>query len=268
MYRVRHKMNLGEEMEVDVPHRFQIKVDRDAEQSESGKHLGNRFPTMETAENMHGFQARGLSRVAEHSFPVNVPAERRIDPYFREYIYFLNTLDPARFSHRKIGERYNLKEKTVRAIVKEQSWQRYLAYTTGLTSYRLKQITKERAVLDRKEQKYAEAQATIESYGRRGVNPTGGYDQLGDEDVDSESDEEFESYRHADEWVRLQAVEVESMSAYPMMEKREPMPKRVDVDLVVDQLNAKRHFGYAPGRSRPADYKIINWVDPTDKVSF
>lgn len=43
------------------------------------------------------------------------------------------------------------------------------------------------------------------------------------------------------------------MSAYPMGQKRDPMPKKVDVDLVVDQT---------------PQCKIMNWVDPYDKVTF
>lgn len=81
-----------------------------------------------------------------------------------------------------------------------------------------------------------------------------GWDQIGDDD-DDENDEQlnFKGWRSTQDWVRSQNVEVEMMSAFPLMEKRDPMPKRVDVDMVVDNT---------------ADFKVINWIDPTDKVPF
>merc|ERR1712110_618506 len=83
-----------------------------------------------------------------------------------------------------------------------------------------------------------------------------GWDQLGDAD-DPESDDEqlgeFKGWRSTNDWVRRQNVEVESMQAFPFTEKRDPVPKRVDIDLVVD--NQEHH-------------KVINWIDPNDKVVF
>merc|ERR1712224_599745 len=78
-----------------------------------------------------------------------------------------------------------------------------------------------------------------------------GYAQLGDEDLDAESDEEFRGADGTFDWVRQQAIEVEMMSAFPMAAKRDPFPKRVDVDLTV--RNTEK-------------VKVINWIDPTDKV--
>jgi hypothetical protein len=67
------------------------------------------------------------------------------------------------------------------------------------------------------------------------------------------SDELSGSQRKATDWVRLQNIQVEMMSAFPLPAKRNPMPKRVDVDLVV--ANDKQ-------------FKVINWIDPHDKVPF
>merc|ERR1711865_442321 len=124
-------------------------------------------------------------------------------------------------------------------VVREWSSNTYLLRSGLVDKLRNKQTTKDAEILKKKE----------EMYGR-----WVGWDQLGDQD-DPESDDEsigdFKGWRSTNDWARRQAVEVEMMSAFPMMEKRDPMPKRVDVDMTV-------------GHSR--GHKIINWIDPSDKV--
>eukprot|EP00435_Cladocopium_sp_Y103_P075613 s60_g60.t3 len=248
-----------------VPYRFRLseqqedqnkanltsgKKDRDkqADQGPSRKtappvysdHAGLRFPTLDTAENYDYNRDRGFDRIVERAFPIKVPGYRGLDPYFREYIWFLNNLDPARFTISRIAKRYRLREKTVAKVVQEWATNQYLT-RSGLTRLRDKQQTREAVVLAKKEQAYAKWV---------------GWDQLGDED-DPESDDEAlgesKGWRSTSDWVRRQTVEVEMMSAFPMMEKRDPMPKRVDVDMVVDSRRG---------------HKIINWIDPTDKSSL
>jgi len=203
-------------------------------------YTGLRFPTLETAENFDYYQDRGIQATVERSFPIKVPGYRRLDPYLREYIHFLHNLDPARFTFARIAERYRLREKTVRKVAKEWAKNSYLT-RTGLTRLQGKQKTREDVVLESKERMYSKWV---------------GWDQLGDQDDPETDDEalgEFKGWRSTQDWVRRQGVEVEMMSAFPMMEKRDPMPKRVDVDMVVD--NTRQH-------------KIINWIDPNDKVPF
>jgi len=243
-----------------VPYRFRIheptqmkKEDASSEPKQGAKaqvptiqepysnYAGLRFPTLETAENYDYHKDRGIDRVAyERSYPIKVPGYRRLDPYLREYIYFLHSLDPARFTIDRIAERYRLRQKTVAKIVQEWGVNRYLT-RSGLTRLRDKQQTREDVILRAKEQQYAKWV---------------GFDQLGDQE-DPESDDEalgsFKGYPTTSDWVRRQTVEVEMMSAFPMPEKRDPMPKRVDVDMVVDSRQ---------------NHKIINWIDPTDKVVF
>ena len=76
---------------------------------------------------------------------------------------------------------------------------------------------------------------------------------MGDELPGGGSDELQGSQRKATDWVRLQNIEVEMMSAFPLPAKRNPMPKRVDVDMVVGNSD---------------EFKVINWIDPHDKVPF
>jgi len=152
----------------------------------------------------------------------------------------LHSLDPVRFTIDRIAERYRLRSRTVAKVVQEWGVNRYLT-RSGLTRLSEKQQTRESVILKKKEEQYAKWV---------------GFDQLGDED-DPESDDEalgaFKGWRSTSDWVRRQSVEVEMMSAFPMPEKRDPMPKRVDVDMVVDSRR---------------DVKIINWIDPSGKVVF
>lgn len=203
-------------------------------------YAGLRFPTLETAENYDYHKDRGFDRIIERAYPIKVPGYRRLDPYLREYIHFLASLDSARFTVERIAQRYRLRRRTVAQVVQEWGVNRYLT-RSGLTRLRDRQQTKESVILAKKEEQY-----------RKWV----GWDQLGDED-DSQSDDEtlgdFKGWRSTNDWVRRQNVEVEMMSAFPMAEKRNPMPKRVDVDLVID---SKQH------------HKVINWIDPLDRVVF
>jgi hypothetical protein len=200
--------------------------------------VGSRFPTLETGRNYRYYQDRGLDRLVPRTFPIKVPPWRRLAPSLREYIHFLHALDPARFTIRKIGERYGLKERTVKKVIREFGTAHYLRRVGLVSTTAEKQITREQAVLNRKEREYAKAV---------------GYDQLGDEDLDSESDEEFHGAAETSDWIRQQTIEVEMMSAFPMMAKRDPFPKRVDVDLTVRNTDK---------------VKVISWIDPTDKVIF
>lgn len=200
---------------------------------------GLRFPTLETAESYHYHQDKGLDKLVERSYPIQVPPHRRLDPYLREYIHFLHRLDPARFSISRIAERYRLRTKTVEKIVQEWSANSWMT-RSGLTTLNTKQATKESVVLDKKEAMYAKWV---------------GYDQLGDEEDPQTDDEEigeFKGWRPTSDWVRKQTIEVEMMSAFPMMEKRSPMPKKVDVDMTLHESRS---------------HKVINWIDPTDHLA-
>lgn len=203
-------------------------------------YTGLRFPTLETAANFDYHQDRGLKKLDLREFPIKVPGYRRLDPYLREYIHFLHSLDPVRFTVARIAERYRMREKTVAKVVQEWASNRFLT-RSGLTRLSQKQTTKEKVVLRAKEEMYAKWV---------------GWDQIGDEDDPETDDEELGDYRGwraTQDWVRKQNVEVESMSAFPLMAKRDPMPKRVDADLVVESSRT---------------HKIINWIDPHDKVPF
>merc|ERR1711933_627440 len=107
---------------------------------------GLRFPTLETAENIDYHRDRGLDRVMERSYPIQVPSYRRLDPYLREYIFFLHNLDPARFSIMRIAQRYRMRTKTVTKVIQEWGVNRYLT-RSGLTRLRDKQVTREAAML-------------------------------------------------------------------------------------------------------------------------
>lgn len=234
-----------------IPSRFRIKEPSAAAQkgkeNKSDKqaqaysdYAGLRFPTLETAENYDYHKDRGLTRLIERAYPIKVPGYRRLDPYLREYIFFLHNLDSARFTITRIAERYRMREATVAKVVKEWGVNRYLT-RSGLTRLSEKQMSREAVILAKKEEQYAKWV---------------GWDQLGDEDdpdTDDEAIGEFKGWRSTSDWVRRQTVEVEMMSAFPMMEKRDPMPRRVDVDMVVDSKQ---------------NHKIMNWIDPSDKVVF
>lgn len=226
-----------------VPYKFRL----DPENEEKGDQTikdkpytdfaGSRFPTLNTAENLKMLKDKGLDRLNPKAFPLKIDAERRLHPQFRHYMHFLHALDPVRFTPSRIAMRYSLRESTVLSVLKHSGTKQFLD-ESGLTTEKLKQSTKELRVADFKERAFAKAL---------------GYSVVGDELGGGGSDELHGSQRKATDWVRLQNVEVEMMSAFPLPAKRNPMPKRVDVDLVV-------------GNSR--EFKVINWIDPHDKVPF
>ncbi|CBZ54778.1 hypothetical protein NCLIV_052040 [Neospora caninum Liverpool] len=197
----------------------------------------NRFPVLNTAENFRYWKDRGLDRLLPRVFPIKLPAHRRVDPLLREYIYFLHSMDPARFSTRKLGERYGLKERTVELICREFSVAEFLRRTELATPY-TRRVSREKAVLRTKEALFSLKL---------------GYDQLGDEDLDEQEEHEFRGFRSTQDWIQRQNIEVEMMSAFPLPAKRDPVPKRVDVDLTVHNT---------------AKLKVMNWIDPNDKVVF
>lgn len=207
---------------------------------------------LETAENFRTWKQRGLDRLEKGIFPIKVPVYRRLNPYLREYLYFLHSLDPARFTIARLGERYGLKESTVRRVIAEFG-SAYFLRNSGLTSHKRKQLTREQKVLEAKERKFGRAL---------------GWEEVGDEDIGAdaraEHEEEFQGWRSTLDWVRRQNTEVEMMSAFPMAEKRDPMPKRVDVDLMVNEIEDVDEDVMVNTRR----YKVMNWIDPTDKVSF
>ncbi len=88
-----------------------------------------------------------------------------------------------------------------------------------------------------------------------------GYDQLGDGEEDvMQDDVEFKSYKGTVDWVRQQAVEVESMKAYgDKLSMRSAKKKRVDVD-----MEAGRHIDKVTGQQT----RVIAWIDPTDRLVF
>merc|ERR1712217_972117 len=96
-----------------------MRKQEDKEELSYSDFAGLRFPTLETAENVDYHKDRGLDRLVERSYPIKVPAYRRLDPYLREYIYFLHNLDPARFTIMRIAQRYRMRTKTVRMVLKE-----------------------------------------------------------------------------------------------------------------------------------------------------
>jgi hypothetical protein len=200
-------------------------------------YTGNRFPSLYTAENFKMLKDKGLERLSPKAFPLRIDAERRLHPQFRHYIFFLNALDPVRFHPARIAVRYSLREATVRSIIKHIGTKYFLS-ESELTSQQHKQSTKELRVADFKERSYAKSV---------------GYSIMGDELPGGGSDELYGSQRKTTDWVRLQNIEVEMMSAFPLPAKRNPMPKRVDVDMVVANDN---------------EFKVINWIDPHDKVPF
>ncbi|CAD7950588.1 unnamed protein product [Amoebophrya sp. A120] len=199
---------------------------------------GNRFPTLSTARNWRYLQPKGLNKLTPRKFPIYVESHLKLDPYFREYLFFLHTWDPVRFTIPRISERYRLKEKTVERVV-EDFGENYFLRTCGLSSTRRKQIDRAARMAEKKAQAYAVSV---------------GWDQMGDgDDAVHELAEDFRGWKSTQDWVRRQNVEVEMMSAFPSRDRRNPMPKRVDVDLVVGQT---------------PDVKVINWIDPYDKVPF
>ncbi|EKX72508.1 conserved hypothetical protein [Theileria equi strain WA] len=166
---------------------------------------------------------------------MKLPTHKKIDPAMREYMHFLHNLDPARFTIRRIGERYGFKDSTVVKVVKEFSLIKFIKYNR-LCKLEDKRISLAESVLQAKEASYS---------------ATKGYIHVGNEVEDEEHD--FKGDKDSVDWVYRQSIQVESLSAFPLASTRDPMPKRVDVDMTV---------------SNTKNVKVINWIDPTDKVVF
>ncbi|ORM41087.1 uncharacterized protein BXIN_0326 [Babesia sp. Xinjiang] len=196
---------------------------------------GLRFPTLDTAENKEYWKDTGLNRLLPRIFPIKLPMCRKIDPLMREYIYFLHTLDPGRFTIRRIAERYGFKESTVQRVVKEFSLLNFILYNR-LCDPKDRRITLEEARLQLKEQAYRDHI---------------GYIHTANEEEDEEH--EFQGFESTADWIYRQSIQVEGLSAFALPSTRDPMPKRVDVDLTV------KHTKHV---------KVINWIDPSDKVVF
>ncbi|UKJ89099.2 hypothetical protein MACJ_002345 [Theileria orientalis] len=194
---------------------------------------GLRFPTLETTRNRNYWKDSGLNRILPRIFPITLPTHRKVDPLMREYIYFIHTLDPARFRIERIGERYGFKSSTVSKIIKEFSLLHYI------NKNKLCKIEDKR--IDLSEQRLQIKEAAY----RDNV----GYIQRSNEQEDSEL--EYKGDKDTVDWLYRQSVIAESMSAFPYPSTRKPMPKRVDVDLTV---------------KNDKNVKVINWIDPTDKV--
>lgn len=196
---------------------------------------GLRFPTLDTSENTNYWKDTGLNRLLPRVFPIKLPMKRKIDPLMREYIFFLSSLDPSRFTVRRISERYGFKEATIREVIREFSLLNFILYNR-LCDPKDRRITLEEARMQLKEQAYRDHI---------------GYLHVSDEADDEECD--FQGNESTADWVYRQSIQVEGLSAFPLPSTRDPMPKRVDVDLTVKNT---KHV------------KVINWIDPTDKVVF
>nr|BAN65683.1 hypothetical protein [Babesia bovis] len=196
---------------------------------------GLRFPTLDTSENKDYWKDTGLNRLLPRVFPVKLPTHRKIDPLMREYIFFLHNLDPRRFTGRRISERYGFKESTILKVIKEFSLLNFILHNR-LCNPHDRRITLEEARLQLKEQAFRDNL---------------GYIHVSDE-VDQE-EHSFKGFEDTADWIYRQSVQVEGLSAFPLPSTRDPMPKRVDVDLTVKH---SKHL------------KVINWIDPSDKVVF
>ncbi|KAL8275471.1 hypothetical protein Esti_000603 [Eimeria stiedai] len=195
---------------------------------------GNRLPILDTSENVRYWRDEGLDRLLPRVFPLRLPAHRRLDPLLRELIFSLFQFDPRRFSVSDLAMRYGLREKTVRKIIREFSVSEFLR-TSKLATASTRRISKAEAVLNMKEIIFKQKL---------------GYEQMGSEEIDSQEETKFEGWKSTFDWILRQHIEVETMSAFPLPGKRDPVPKRVDVDLTVK--NTK-------------NLKVISWIDPNEK---
>lgn len=235
----------------EVPYKFRIDTRTELASSDDLKDamkdskltythfIGNRFPTLETAENYRYWKERGLDRLLPKVFPIFLPTHRRIHPLLRAYIFYLHDLDPKRFTVRRIAERYGIKEHSIVKIMREYRARKFID-DSGLTSTKLQQITKEEKVLSAKEKAFAKAV---------------GYEISGNQDIEDERElaDDFDGWSTTSDFVRQQSIEVESFSAFPLPHKRNPITKRVDVDLCI---------------AHNRRVKVVNWIDPTEKIVF
>ncbi|CAA9986348.1 conserved Plasmodium protein, unknown function [Plasmodium knowlesi strain H] len=199
--------------------------------------VGFRNPTLETLDNYRYWQDSGFKKFLHRTFPIKLPEHKKLNPLFREYIYFLHSMDPFRFSVKKLSERYFLSQKCIESIYKEESVKRFLR-ENQLCDEDTKRISKKEAVLKIKELIYAKKL---------------GYKDIGDFENVQNEDDQFQGHKNTFDVINRQVIQVESISAFPLPDRRDPVPKRVDVDIPV-------------GNS--ANVKIMNWVNPNDKVVF
>jgi hypothetical protein len=156
-----------------------------------------------------------------------------VHPLLRFYVAWLHAKDPGRFSVERLAERYGLKPRTVAKLVRNDE-------AAGI-SRSARQVTKEQKIALAKEREFAKRV---------------GYELLGSQDVEDERNvgEDFaQGISGTSDYVRLQQIEVENFSAFPITNKRNPVPKRVDVDVLLLRDKTK---------------KVVNWVDPNDKLVF
>lgn len=196
-----------------------------------------RSPTLSTFDNYRYWQDTGFKKFLNRTFPIKLPEHRKLDPLLREYLYFLHSFDPYRFTFKRLSERYYIPEKVIETVYKEESVKRFLS-ENQLCDDRTKRITRKEAILKIKELIYSKKI---------------GYKEFGDiEDVHNKEDE-FVGYKNTFDQIKRQVVEVESISAFPLPSRRDPVPKRVDIDMTVHNS---------------ANVKVINWINPNDKVVF
>jgi hypothetical protein len=199
---------------------------------------GLRFPVLQTDENYRYFKEKNLNRLAPKVFPIHVPTQHRVHPLLRHLIFVLHSFDPLFFSVRKIAERYAIKERTVEKILIMQSKRHFMRNFPG--PVKNLQVTKDQRVMLAKERQYAKKV---------------GYELNCNQDIDDERaiGEDFDGWTSTSDFIQLQSVQVEAFNAFPSPRKRNPVPKRVDVDCVVGIHNG---------------VKVVQWIDPNDKLVF
>lgn len=233
-----------------VPYKFNVIDDRTSHSlgSTEGRgdrytdFVGNRFPTLSASGSYRMWRPTGLAQFIPRPLPVAVDPDKKLDPLFRSYIFFLHNADPHRFTVRRVAERYGMKLTTVRAVVATAMRDWWLATR--------KLVSRSAKIGLRIKEKEKVANAKAEIYGE-----LLGYDQMGDEeDLDDDLDVDgFKGHTSTFDPVRLQAIHIEAMSAYPLPQLRDPLFKRVDVDVTVKESK---------------DARVINWINPIEKVVF
>ncbi|VWU51218.1 conserved protein, unknown function [Hepatocystis sp. ex Piliocolobus tephrosceles] len=228
------KVSTTQNEESEIKEEYSRNVDNELNYTD---YSGFRNPTLETFNNYRYWQDSGFKKFLNRIFPIKLPEHKKVDPLLREYIYFLHSFDPYRFTFKKISERYYFSENSIRNIYKEESVKRFLQ-DNQLCDDKTKRISKREAILQMKELIYSKKI---------------GYQDIGDYENIINKDEPFQGYKNTFDQIKRQVVEVESISSFPLPDRRDPVPKRVDVDIPVFNT---------------ANVKIMNWVNPNDKVIF
>lgn len=199
---------------------------------------GFRNPTLSTFDNYRYWNDTGFKKFLNRIFPIKLPEHKKIDPLLREYIFFLHSFDPYRFSFKRLSERYYFSEKTISNIYKEESVKKFLS-ENELCDETTKRITRKEAILKIKELIYSQKI---------------GYKQFGDfENAKLDEEDEFMGHKNTYDHINRQIIQVEALSSFPLPSRRDPVPKRVDVDMTVHNS---------------ANVKIMNWINPNDRVIF